>query len=59
MTFISLKLVLIGQCPDRWKWHFRRSSFQIFSGGGLSRSPNKSRKQFLLAVPMIIHAVVV
>ncbi len=29
---ISMKLVLISQCPDRRKWHFRGSSFQNFPG---------------------------
>ncbi len=32
MSLISVKLVLISQCPDRRKWHFQGSSFQNFPG---------------------------
>ncbi len=28
MSLVSVKLVLISQCPDRRKWHFQGSSFQ-------------------------------
>ncbi len=57
VNLISVKLILIGQCPNRRKWHFRGSRFQTPLQLSRACGTRSRTKHFSLATPLIPNNV--